>query len=188
MSTRTLAFLAAAMVLVVAGSVAAQDVRFNALPDTDFTKYKTYRWVKIEGTTAPDQIVDAQIRKAIDAQFAAKGVKQIDGENADLYVGYQVALSQERQWNTYNTGGGWGYGPRWGYAGGMGTATTTSTTINIGTLGVDMYDSATKQLVWRGAASKTIDENAKPDKRQKNLDKAMAKLFKNYPPPPPKKK
>ena len=35
----------------------------------------------------------------------------------------------------------------------------------------------------RGRASKTIDPNAKPEKRQKNLNKAMTKLLKNYPPP-----
>jgi hypothetical protein len=45
-----------------------------------------------------------------------------------------------------------------------------------------MYDPAGKQLVWRGKASKTLDENAKPEKRQKNLAKAAAKLLKNYPP------
>jgi hypothetical protein len=45
-----------------------------------------------------------------------------------------------------------------------------------------MYDSANKDLVWRGVASKTIDPKAKPDKQQKNLAKAMKKLFKNYPP------
>jgi hypothetical protein len=37
--------------------------------------------------------------------------------------------------------------------------------------------------VWRGSASKTLDPKAKPEKRQKNLGKAMAKMFKNYPPP-----
>jgi len=45
-----------------------------------------------------------------------------------------------------------------------------------------MYDPAKKQLVWRGTASKTLDANAKPEKRQKNLQKATAKLLKNYPP------
>jgi hypothetical protein len=45
-----------------------------------------------------------------------------------------------------------------------------------------MYDSANHDLVWRGVASKTIDTNAKPDKQQKNLIKAVAKLLKNYPP------
>jgi hypothetical protein len=50
-----------------------------------------------------------------------------------------------------------------------------------------MYDSQKHDLVWRGAASKTLDPDAKPEKRQKNLDKAVAKLLKNYPPPPEKK-
>jgi hypothetical protein len=45
-----------------------------------------------------------------------------------------------------------------------------------------MYDPAMKQLVWRGSATKTIDPKADPEKRQKNLQKAMQKLLKNYPP------
>ena len=45
-----------------------------------------------------------------------------------------------------------------------------------------MYDSAKKELVWRGTASKTLDPKAKPEKQQKNLAKAVEKLLKNYPP------
>ena len=45
-----------------------------------------------------------------------------------------------------------------------------------------MYDSRQKQLVWRGIASKTLDPNAKPDKKDKNINKAVQKLLKNYPP------
>jgi hypothetical protein len=64
----------------------------------------------------------------------------------------------------------------------MGTATATSETIYIGQLDLDMYDSANQRLVWRGTVAKTIDQNAKPDKRQKNIAKAVEKLLKNYPP------
>lgn len=35
-----------------------------------------------------------------------------------------------------------------GFGGGMGTA--TSSTINVGTLGIDFFDLGTKNLVWRG--------------------------------------
>jgi hypothetical protein len=68
-------------------------------------------------------------------------------------------------------------GLRWG-----GMASATSSTINVGTLVLDMYDPATKQLVWTGHATKTIDPSAKQDKNQKNPDKTMQKLLKNYPP------
>jgi hypothetical protein len=187
MSSKWMGFaLVLALILGAAGSVAAQDVKYNALPGTDFTKFKTYKWVAIEGGQKVDQITDTQIKTAIDKQLAAKGLTKTEDDKADLYIGYQAAVSQERQWNTYSTGG-YGYG-RWGYAGGMGgTGTATSTTINIGTIGLDMYDTVAKELVWRGAASKTLDEKANPEKRAKNLDKAMEKLLKKNFPPPVKK-
>ena len=49
-----------------------------------------------------------------------------------------------------------------------------------GTLVVDMFDSATKELLWRGSASGTV--SSKSDKNIKNLDKGVQKMFKNYPP------
>jgi hypothetical protein len=46
-----------------------------------------------------------------------------------------------------------------------------------------MYTPASHKLVWRGVARKTLDPNASDEKRQKNLDRAVTKLMKNYPPP-----
>jgi hypothetical protein len=162
----------ALVAMLAAGTLAAaQDVTYNAMPGTDFAKYKTYKWVEIKGSTYPDQIVDQQIKQALDAQVAAKGFTKTDADTADMYVGYQASVNQERQWNAY--GGGIGFR-------GMGSA--TSSTLSIGTLGFDVYDAKAKQLVWRGAATKTLDAKASPDKRQKNLDKAVEKLLKNFPP------
>ncbi len=57
-----------------------------------------------------------------------------------------------------------------------------TTSIYVGQLALDMYDSANKTLVWRGVVTKTLDTKAKPEKQSKNLDKALGKLLKNYPP------
>jgi len=152
----------------------AQDVTTNFMPGTNFAKYHTYKWVTIQGAAYPNQIVDTQIKQSIDSQLAAKGLTRTDDEKADLYVGYQVSVDQERQWNAYGMGGGL----RWG--GGM--ATAQSSTISIGTLVLDMYDPSTKQLVWTGRATKTLDSGANQEKKQKNLDNAMKKLLKNFPP------
>jgi hypothetical protein len=51
-----------------------------------------------------------------------------------------------------------------------------------GTLVLDMYDPGTKQLVWTGNATKTLDPSGNQEKNMKNLNKAMQKLLKNYPP------
>lgn len=163
-----------AFVLLACSGAFAQDVSYNAMPGVDFSKYHTYKWVTIQGASYPNQILDTQIKNSIDSQLSAKGLTKTDSEKADLYVGYQASIDQERQWNAYGMGGGL----RWG--GGM--ATAQSSTIGIGTLVLDMYDPSTKQLVWTGRATKTLDPNASQDKKQKNLDKAMQKMLKNYPP------
>ena len=162
------------LALLACSVTRAQDVTTNSMPGTDFTKYRSYKWVTIEGASYPNQIVDTQIKQSIDAQLAAKGLTKTDGEKADLYVGYQASIDQEKQWNAYGMGGG----VRWG--GGM--ATATSSAIKVGTLVLDMYDPTTKQLVWTGRATKTLDSGANQEKQQKNLDKAMQKLLKNFPP------
>ncbi len=166
--------MALVLALLACGLASAQDVTSNSMPGTDFTKYHTYKWVSIEGGAHPNQIVDAQIKQAIDAQLAAKGLTKTDSDKADLYVGYQVSVDQQKQWNAYGMGGGL----RWG--GGM--ATAQSSTINIGTLVLDMYDPTSKQLVWTGRATKTLDPSKNQEKNQKNLDNAMKKLLKNFPP------
>jgi hypothetical protein len=151
----------------------AQDVTTNSMPGADFGKYHTYKWVPIDGAVQPNQIVDAQIKQSVDSQLATKGLTKTDGDKADLLVGYQISITQEKQWNAYGTGG-----MRWG--GGM--ASAQQSTISTGTLVLDMYDPAGKQLVWTGRVSKTLDPSANQGKKQKNLDKAMQKLLKNFPP------
>jgi len=174
--------LVAGLLLAWCAVATAQDIRFNYLQGTDFSKYKTYKWVKVPNAQYPNQILDDQIIQAIDAQLATKGLTRTE-DNPDLYVTYQAALNQEKQWNSYSTGGDmWGWGG-WRGWGGMSTTTTTSQTINIGTISCDIYDVSTKKQIWRGDASKTLGSGKDPQKVTKNLNKAMAKLFKKYPPP-----
>jgi hypothetical protein len=163
-----------ALALAVCNVGTAQTVATNAMPGANFSKYHTYKWVRVPDVKYPNQITDAQIKAAVDAQLMSKGLTKTDSDTADLYVDYQVSVAQQTQWNAYGTGGGY----RWG--GGM--ATATSSTIDIGTLVLDMYDPATKQLVWTGRATKTINPGNSQEKRQSNLNKGMQKLLKNFPP------
>jgi uncharacterized protein DUF4136 len=162
--------LIVALLLVTAGTLTAQDVRYNFMPRTDFSKYHTYKWVNVGGAH-PDQIVDAEIKQSVDSQLASKGLTKADGDKADLYICYQTAVNQETQWDAWGS-----------RAFGMGTGSWTSSTISVGTLVLDMYDPGTKQLVWTGSATNTIDTGSNHEKHMKKLDKAMAKLLKNYPP------
>jgi uncharacterized protein DUF4136 len=184
---KRLCLLSIMLLFVAASSAIAQDVRFNFDKSAPFSTYKTYKWVKLKDATPLNDILDGMIKSAFDAELAKKGLTKTDAETANLFIGYQGAVGQEKQFTSYSTdwgyGGGWGRG--WYGGGGMGSSTTTgsTSTIYVGQLALDMYDSAKHNLVWRGLASKTIDQKAKPEKQQKNLAKAVTKMLKNYPPP-----
>ena len=120
---KRLSILTFLLLIVGVSVVVAQDVTYNFDQDTDFLKFKTYKWVSIKNAQQVDDIAARQITAAIDAELAKKGLVKTDADNADLYVGYQTAIGSQKQWNAYNTG--WGYGPRWG-GGGMSTATSST--------------------------------------------------------------
>lgn len=171
---------------VLAGSALSQDVRYNFDKNTDFSRFKTYKWVTLKDAAKPNDLTDKQIMASVDSQLATKGLSKVDSDTADLFIGYQAGIGQEKQFTSYNSdwgyGGGW-YGRGWYGAGGSGMTTGQTSTIYTGQLAVDMYDTKNHDLVWRGVVSKTIDPKAKPEKQEKNLNKAVAKLLKNYPPP-----
>ncbi len=183
---RILGFTTALM--LVAAVAYGQDVSYNFDQQADFTKYKTYKWVEVKGAEQVDQLTAQQIVAAFEKQLALKGLTKVEGGTADLFIAYQAAISQEKQINTMDSGMyGAGWGPRYygGYYGG-GMSTTTTSTIYVGSVALDMYDAGSKNLVWRSLASKQIDTKAKPEKREKNLNKGAEKMLKNYPPKPKK--
>ena len=166
-------------VLVCLGVAAfAQQVHFDYDRSANFSAYKTYRWVNYQEVQVGDQILDQDIKHAVDAQLAGKGLRRVES-SGDLIVGYQVAISQEKEFNSLGGGPGWWGGP-WG------NTRVTSSTIEVGKLVIGLFDPVTKQLVWRGAASKTLNISKDPDKNYRNLENAIAKVFRNYPPQPSK--
>jgi hypothetical protein len=151
----------------------AQVVRTSHTPGVDFSKYHTYKWVEVKGQH-PDPSVDAQIKQSIDAQLAAKGLTKAD-DTADLNVDYQTAISETQQWEAYEDWSDTSFG-------GERLPQHRLVTIEVGTLVLDMYDTAAKQLVWSGRAHKTLEQNSTPKDRQKNLDKAAKALLADFPP------
>ncbi len=172
------------LALVACSVTFAQEVRANFMPETDFSKFHAYAWVDdVQGVPAvggrPDQILDAQVKQAIDSQMAAKGFTKVeDGVKADLLLGYQLAIDQEKQINGFGDNlGGWG---PWG--GGLGTFSASTSSYQIGTFVVGMYDPAAKKLVWIGAAQHAIEPSKKQEKNQERLNKGAKKLLKDFPP------
>jgi hypothetical protein len=164
-------------ILVCLGVTAfGQEVQFDYDRSANFSAYKTYQWVDYRAVPVGDQLLDQDIKRAVDAQLAAKGLRRVES-GGDLLAGYQTAITQEKQFDSLGWGGPYAWGP-WGW----GNNRVTSSTIEVGKLVIGLFDPANKHLVWRGSASKTLDLQRDPDKNYRTLEKAMAKLFRNYPP------
>jgi hypothetical protein len=159
------------------GRAAPQDVTYNFDRDTDFSRLKSYKWVDIKSVQQVDPVTAREINLAIDAELAKKGLLKTDSDNADLYIGYQTALSRLTPWTAYHND--WGYGPGWG----AGAATAAEEMmIHAGQLDLDMYAATRKRLVWRGAVSNAVEIKVNPDHSEKKIGKSVEKLLINYPP------
>jgi hypothetical protein len=135
----------------------------------NFYKYKTFMWIG-----EPDSNVafmKDRIMAAVNAQLTVRGLRLVS-DGADLAIGANLATEEKHTWETYYSGSGWGWGDGW--------ATTTEKTYLVGTLTVDLFDAQTKKLVWQGVATDTLSR--KPEKRWKDTDKEVEKMFRYFPP------
>jgi len=159
-----------------AGHAAAQEVTYNFDRDADFSKFFSYKWVDIKSEQQVDHLTAQQITIVIDNELAKRGLFRTDSEYADLYIGYQTALSRQTLWMAYRDG--WGYGPRWG----GGLASIAEASVHAGQIDLDIYAAAEKKLVWRGAVSNAFNLGLSLGSSETKLQKSAEKLLQNYPP------
>jgi len=176
------ALLTAAAIVLLAPTLAlAQKTSFDFDKTTDFSKFKTYTLK--DGTKVNDPLIHNRIVAAIEAEMVAKGLSKNDAM-PDVVVVYHIAFDKKQDITTFSSGYG-GYGPYgYGWGGGWGGSTTSTQVrdILIGTLVVDIADAKKGQLVWRGMGVKEVNTQNNPEKRDKSINNAVQKIFKNYPP------
>ena len=173
---------AAVALLVVPVLALAQKVSYDYEKTANFAAFRTYAFK--EGTKVGQPLIDDRILAAIESQLASKGLTKSE-TNPDVFVVYHTAFDKEKDISTYSSGYGGGYGAYgWGWGGGWagGTTTTQVRDVLVGTLIVDIADAKKGQLVWRGMGVKEVNTQANPEKRDKSINEAAKKIFKNYPP------
>ena len=176
MSLRRRISLLLAFVLLSTAASFAQQVKTDYDRDSNFNQYKTFSW---ENVHTENPLWIDRIKSAVNSALAAKGWTLVDSGGSVSIMAMEINQAHQTL-NTYydSFGGGWGW-RGWG-GGGFGDATTTTSTYRVGTLVVDLFDSKTKTLIWRGSASDTLSD--KSDKNIKHLDTAVDKLFEHFPP------
>lgn len=159
-------------------AAAAQEVGFDYDKTANFAIYKTFT-LKV-GTPVGDKLIDDRIIEAIEKQLTSKGLKK--AANGDLAIVYHIAFDKEKDITSFSSGMA-GYGPYgYGWGGGWGSTSVQVRDILVGTLVIDVADVRNNAVVWRGIGTKEVDTKAKPDKRDRNVNNAVKKILKNFPP------
>lgn len=141
----------------------------------DFSKLHTYGWADIPARSDADPFVVKRVAGAVEAQLMGKGYTLAAGK-----PDFMVATYVGRRTRIQVTDFGYRYGPRAGWYGPGGLDVYE---YEEGSLVVDVVDYRTKDLVWRGTATGTVDPGASPEKKTKTINEAVAKIFKDFPPP-----
>lgn len=138
----------------------------------DFSTIKSFQWDNSpESLEAKNPFMHSRVVAAIENELTAVGLTKVQA-NADVHVTYHTSTEQQVRLNStsygYGFGGyggvGWGH---YGYGYGGPVSTTTSVdTYDEGTLVVDIWASASKQLIWRGTATRVFSEDIDKAERQ----------------------
>lgn len=162
------------VVCLISIAALAQQVQVNYDHSRDFSQYHTYAWAPNNANQVQNSILAQVAQQDINSQLQGKGLQMVqENQNPDLIVLSSGGLRQQTSYSA------WGMR---GIGGGMGGITPEQSVE--GTLIVDLHDAKTQTLVWRAIAQDTLNNNG--NKNQQMVNKAIQKMFQQYPWPPKK--
>jgi hypothetical protein len=156
---------------------------------SDFSGYRSYAWFERAPSKPgrgqpPNQanaIMAGRILRSLDGEMELRGLDKRPAGKSDLLVTYYLVINSRMV--MYHTGwsypvGRWGWGWGW-YGGGWGLGRSSLQTVTEGTLVVDVLDSSSRSLVWRGVAERAF---SKPNPTDQRVAKVVARLMRDFPP------
>lgn len=176
---RNLAILPTLFVsITLISGCATMQIRSDFDPKANFTELKTYDWSASPKTNQEDprinySLLDTRVKNAVNAQLGLKGYERKGAEAPDFYVNYYVTTKDKVEFRTYNSN----YGTYWG-----GPGSVEAYQYVEGMLILDVLQPDGKSVLWRGWAEAEIDLDATPERREKRINEAVAKILDRFPP------
>jgi hypothetical protein len=150
----------------------AQKVTTDWDKAVSFSGFQTYAWTTGTVPAGASPLTVQRLQSAVEAELSAIGLVKVDA-NPDVLVALHGSTTEEVSLQTT----GYGYGAGWRYGGG--SSSTYVDKVLRGMIMVDVIDAKAKKLVWRATAADTVSDN--PQKNEKKIHKAVAKMFEKYP-------
>ncbi|UCH83948.1 MAG: DUF4136 domain-containing protein [Candidatus Latescibacterota bacterium] len=185
---KTIGLIAVLFALTATGCGGSMDLSSDWDPEADFTNLNTYQFAERVSREDDDprvynDITEQRIRNAINTALQARGYELVTTGEPDFKVGWHGSIDKRmnmetvhNDYNYHTTGWVSPHDPR---------APQSKTYVNEweeGTLIIDVIDPKKNELMWRGTGTALVDEDVSAEKDQSNLNDAVAKILKAFPP------
>lgn len=160
---------------LLASCASTPTVRTDADPGAAFASYRTFKWIQSPDGVSP--LLQQRIVQSVNQQLAAKG--WTESADADVAIAAHVATEQRQDIDTFYNGpsyAGWGWRGPWA----VGSTSTSIRNYTVGTLVVDLFDTKTRQAVWRGSAQGSIPSSS--ERLNEGVQAGIVKMFAEFPP------
>ena len=163
---------------ILAGCSPEISVYTDSDPDYDLWSYQTFDWsekINIEANKNPmyyNELNDKRIKTAIAGELKNRGY-QISGNQPDILIHYHIVIQDRMEIVTEPYG--YSYTPYWMHR------RSAIIPYREGSLVIDMMDTRSKNLIWRGWAVAPIDRRYTSEESAELIKLAVAKIFRKFP-------
>jgi hypothetical protein len=187
--------LAGCLLLLVAGCSTLR-VKSDYDKEFDFSRLHTFTWldppVRSEPESSPmddlvdpfarNSILDKRVRQAVERELLARGYRKGGDGRAEFQLQYFVIIRDRTKIRSYPRAGYGYYGGPYRYGYGAGWGGVSSYNYKEGTLILDVIDSRTNMLAWRGWAVGVNREGYYTDAK---VGEAVKMVLDQFPPGAP---
>lgn len=166
----------AVVVLALAGCSANVVTDFDSA--TRFENYTTWAYAEDAGTDSFLSLDGGRVKSAVERELNRKSVDLTDMKEADLLVNWHIAKEERLEQSGLGLGFGFGTG---NFGWGLSTPPPVRE-VTEGKLIIELADAQSRQVVWRAASKRYLNENQSPETRRKLIDEVVEEMFTHYPP------
>ena len=141
----------------------------------DVSRYRTYNWAVEAPRTTGDPRLDSnpffndRVHMAVEKELARRGFEKAAAGEAQLLLHYHASMTQEIDLGAADANLGI-------------CSTCTPTVYDAGTLLIDLVDSRTKKLVWRGWAEGGLNDAIdSQDRMEARIDETVRRIMEKLP-------
>jgi hypothetical protein len=161
---------------LAAGCASGPVIQTDRDPSADLSRYHSYAWKQQPPISNP--LLTQRVVDRIDAEMAAKGWQLQPEAQAELVLVGNVSSREDTSLDYFYEGVGWA-GWEWHQGANRPVQRVELRSFTVGTLVIDVFDSATRRAVWRGVAQGSVPDSEKH--RDRDAAEAIHGMFADFP-------